>query len=304
MAYLIDEFMEYLAIERNCSTNTLKAYSVDLEEFFAFLSNEFNKKIGIGELVKVDNLMLRKFLTVLYKKNKKVTVSRKLGAIRSFYKFLIKSGRAGKNSAKEVTMPKLEKYLPSYLVVDEMFAFLESIKGCDVLAVRNRAIFELVYASGLRAGEALGLDVEKVDLNNGLVRVLGKGNKERELPFGSKAKAALREYMRMRDQLLRKGSREKSLFLSKSGRRFEARDLRRLVKKYRYLSGINKQFSPHSLRHSFATHMLGAGADLRTVQELLGHKSLSTTQKYTHVSVEKLIEVYDRAHPKQKKKKG
>jgi integrase/recombinase XerC len=304
MSYLIDKFVKYLKFERNCSLNTQKAYLINLKEYCSFLQEEFKKEVSLDELSKVDHLKLRKYLTRLYKKNKKVTVARKLAVIRSFYKFLIKIGKLSKNPAEEISMPKLGKYLPSYLDVDEVFNLLDSIKGKSVLTLRDRAILELVYASGLRASEALNIDVDDVNMQKRVVRVLGKGSKQRELPFGGKAREALLDYMGSRHELLSKGAAESALFLSKSGKRYSSRDLRRLVKKYRLLSGISKQFSPHSLRHSFATHLLGSGADLRTVQQLLGHKSLSTTQKYTHISIDKLMEVYDNAHPMQIKAGG
>ncbi len=304
MTDFIEEFISYLNIEKNCSKETLKAYLTDLKEFCSFLKDEFGDEITIEELERIDNFMLRKYLALLYKKNKKVTVSRKLSAVRSFFKYLIKVGKLSKNPGEEISLPKLEKHLPSYLDVDETFAFLDDIKGDDILSVRNRALFELIYASGLRASEAIGLDLDDIDMQSGLLRALGKGNKERELPFGNKASIALSKYISRRGELLKKGATESALFLSKSGKRFQTRDLRRLIKKYGLHAGIIKDFSPHALRHSFATHLLGAGADFRSVQELLGHKNLSTTQKYLHVSVEKLMQVYDNAHPRQKKERG
>lgn len=300
MARLIDDFIKYLEVEKNSSPNTIRAYRTNLNEYFAFLKGDSDGEITLSVLRGVDNLQLRKFLTRLHKRNAKVSISRKLSVIRSYYKFLIKRGKLDKNPAMDVTLPKLGKYLPPYLVVDEVFGFLDGIKGDDLLTLRNRAIFELIYASGLRASEALGLDIGDVDIASGIVRVLGKGRKQREVPFGGKSKAALVKYMAKREGLIPKGVQLHALFLSKSGKRYQTRSLRALVKKYRLMAGITKQFSPHSFRHSFATHLLGAGADLRTVQELLGHKSLSTTQKYTHISIEKLMEVYDRTHPKQK----
>jgi integrase/recombinase XerC len=304
MNSLLDDFIKYLAVEKNCSLNTQKAYLIDLAEFFSFLREEYKREVSLDELKKIDSIVLRKFLTRLYKKGKKVTVSRKLSVLRAFYKFLIKRGKLDKNPAAEVSLPKLEKHIPPYLVVDEVFAFLDSIKGDSALSLRDKAVFELIYASGLRASEVLGLNVDDMCTGSGVVRVLGKGGREREVPFGGKAESTLSKYIAIRDTLIPKGSDEKGLFVSKSGKRLLDRDLRRLVKKYRLLTGISKQFSPHSLRHSFATHLLGAGADLRTIQELLGHRSLSTTQKYTHISIDKLMEVYDKSHPKQKERKG
>jgi integrase/recombinase XerC len=300
MTDLIDEFIKYLDVEKNCSFHTQKAYRIDLKEYFSFLKKEFGKEITVDELSRVDNLKLRKFLARLNKGGQKVTVSRKLSVIRAFYKYLIKSGKLIKNPAAEVSLPKLDKKIPSYLVVDEVFAFLDAIKGDDVLSLRNKAMFELIYASGLRSEEALGLNLDDIDLKSQIVRVMGKGGKERDIPFGGMTKATLGKYLTKRDSLIPKGVHEKALFLTKSGKRYDSRSLRRLVKKIQLSTGINKQFSPHSFRHSFATHLLGAGADLRTVQELLGHESLSTTQRYTHISVEKLMEVYDKAHPKQR----
>ncbi|MFC1855261.1 tyrosine recombinase XerC [Thermodesulfobacteriota bacterium] len=304
MTELINEFIDYLYLEKNRSPNTLKSYMTDLREYFSFLKDEFRKDVDIDVLNSVDNLKLRKYLARLSKKNSKVTISRKLSAVRSFYKYLLKRGKLERNPASEIVLPKKEKYLPAHLDVDEIFAFIDGIKGDDFLSLRNRALFELIYASGLRASEALGLNIQDIDLSSQIVRVLGKGNKQREIPFGGSAKASMVKYLNKREGQFPKNSNEKALFLSKSGKRYGSRDLRSLVKKYRLLTGIKKQFSPHSIRHSFATHMLGEGADLRTVQELLGHENLSTTQKYTHLSIEKLMEVYDKAHPKQREKRG
>ena len=214
---LIDKFVKYLKFERNYSSNTQKAYLIDLEEYRSFLHDEHKKEAGLDELENVDHLRLRKYLTRLYKKNTKSTVARKLAAVRSFYKFLMKIGKISKNPAGEISLPKQGKYLPSYLDVDEVFTLLDSIKGKDILTLRDRALLELVYASGLRASEALGLDVDDVNMQAMIIRVLGKGSKQRELPFGGKAKSALLDYMKRRHELLGKGVNESALFFSKSG---------------------------------------------------------------------------------------
>jgi integrase/recombinase XerC len=255
-------------------------------------------KLKDYDLDLVSSLTIRGFLGVLYKKNKKTTTARKLSTIRSFFRYLVKRGKVKVSPAKMVATPKREKIIPAYLPVDEMFRLLDSIKMDGVLSLRNRAIFEMLYSTGIRVSELAGLNVFDIDFNRRLVRVLGKGNKERVVPVGKKAVSFIKTY---REQMeVEKGvpSNTGPLFLNKDKGRLTTRSIGRILEKIVKECALLTPVSPHGLRHSFATHMLDAGADLRVVQELLGHKSLSTTQKYTHVSIDKLMETYDKAHPR------
>ena len=301
----ISGFIEYLEAERGFSENTCRAYARDLEEFSDYV--ESRRDTGgppgtdAGGLATghVDNLMIRGFLGVLHKKNKKSTVARKLSSLRSFFKYLVKHGVISENPAELILTPKQEKPIPVYLPVDEMFRLLDAIHTDSLLGLRNRAIFETLYSCGIRVSEAAGLDLFDIDFEQRLVRVLGKGAKERVVPVGRKALSAIRAY---RERLLKKrgqGFDENGpLFLNKNGGRLSPRSIARILSQLVDRCGMASPVSPHALRHTFATHMLDAGADLRVVQELLGHRSLSTTQKYSHVSVDRLMETYDRAHPR------
>lgn len=250
-----------------------------------------------------DRLAIRKYLSFLHRRVKKSSIARKVSALRSFYKYLVREGRVTSNPAKSVSTPKVEKPLPTALTVDEVFRMLETplpaskkslLGGEESKRLRDRAILELLYSSGIRVGELVGLDLSRLDLDLGIVKVMGKGRKERIVPVGSKAVEALRAYLR--DRL---GSGEDGpLFINQNGKRLTARTVGRIVKRYTERSAIFRRVSPHTLRHSFATHLLDAGADIREIQEMLGHASLSTTQRYIHLSPGKLMEVYDRAHPR------
>jgi integrase/recombinase XerC len=228
-------------------------------------------------------------------------MGRKLAALRSFFRFLTKRGRLEQSPAELIFGPKQERHIPIFLPVDEVFALVESPQGSTVLGLRNRAILETLYSTGLRVGELTSLNRKDVDFGQDLVRVMGKGKKERIVPLGAKAMSALKAYLdRVHELGRRTGSplHNPPLFLNSQGGRLTPRSVARLTRHYGVLCGILKKVSPHSLRHTFATHLLDAGADLRAVQELLGHVSLSTTQKYTQVSMDKLMEVYDRCHPR------
>ena len=224
--------------------------------------------------------------------------------LKSFFKYLVKRDVLEKNPADLVSSPKMENRLPTTITVDEAFSLVEAPKSDKPLEKRNRAILEVFYSTGIRVGELVGLDLDSVDFDSGVIKVLGKGGKERISLLGSKAIAVLNDYLNSgRESLINKETYSvKALFLSARGARLSPRSIERVVDRYVKIAGVNKKISPHSLRHSFATHMLDSGADLRSIQEFLGHASLSTTQKYTHVSVDKLMEVYDRAHPRAKKK--
>lgn len=302
---LISAFIESLATEKGFSENTCRGYRHDLEEFSTFLTESRpGGKARVRsdnpiEIDRVDGLTIRGFLGYLHKRNKKTTIARKLSTLRSFFKFLVRRGLTEDNPAETIRTPKQEKTIPDYLTVDEMFRLLDSIHSNRILDLRNRAIFETLYSCGIRVSELVGLNTSDVDFGQALIRVFGKGGKERIVPIGEKALGAITNY---RQKL--KGERKNSsklggpLFLNKNMGRLTARSVARILDKLVTTCGLLTPVSPHTLRHTFATHMLDAGADLRVVQELLGHMSLSTTQKYTHVSIDRLMETYDKAHPR------
>lgn len=301
----IRSYIESLATEKGFSAHTCRAYQHDLEEFFSYLSasdnsgsNPTNDMNPVGPLT-VEGLMIRSYLGYVYKKNAKSTVARKLSAIRSFFRYLMKRGLIEDNPAEMISTPKQDKPIPSYLAIDEMFRLLDSIQTDTLIGLRNRAIFETLYSSGIRVSELAGMNLSDVDFSRSLIRVKGKGGKHRIVPIGPKALEAIKAY---RNQLQRESgvplNDNGPLFLNKNNGRLTTRSIARILNKLVDACGLIAPVSPHALRHTFATHMLDAGADLRTVQELLGHKSLSTTQKYTHVSIDRLMETYDKAHPR------
>jgi integrase/recombinase XerC len=247
----------------------------------------------------VDALTIREYLADLYKKNRKSTIARKLSAVRSFFRFLMRQGLIESNPAEGVLTPKQEKKIPSYLTVDDMFRLLDAVPDDRLFDLRNRAIFETLYATGVRISELAGLNTIDVDLDEKLIKVSGKGNKERIVPLGDKAVQAIRAYrMRLYQESGIPWEDSGPLFLNKFKGRLTPRSMARCLDQLVRSCGMLVSVSPHTLRHTFATHMLNAGADLRAVQELLGHESLSTTQKYTHVNIDRLMEVYDQAHPR------
>jgi integrase/recombinase XerC len=282
----IDKFLKYLEIERAASAHTLRAYRKDLEEFSKFV----NIKPEDVELADVRGFIAEQIKSGL----NKTSVSRRLASIRSFFKFLYREGYKRTNPAKLVSKPKLPKLLPRFLSVDDAFALVERPAGTGFLPARDRAILELLYSSGLRVSEISGLNIDDINTKEGFLKVKGKGRKERMVPVGSKAIDAIKSYMVERIALK---SKDRFLFLNRRGKGFSDRGVRRLVVKYARMTGISGKIGPHALRHTFATHLLQGGADLRVIQELLGHSSLSTTQKYTHLDVTHLIDVYDKAHP-------
>lgn len=301
---LIQQFVHYLALEKNASPHTCRCYRRDLEGFEDFLksSGMYLTPAGSVEIEKADRAAIRKYISFLHRRNKKSSISRKVSTLRSFFKYLIREQVIPSNPAKSVSSPKMEKTLPTALTVDEAFRLMESPKGIPEESseaskqncVRDRAILELLYSSGLRVSELVGLNLNQLDPDLGIVRVMGKGRKERIVPVGVKAIDAMKAYLDGR----RGQAGDDPVFINASGGRLTARTVGRLIKKYTRHSGIFRKVSPHSLRHTFATHLLDAGADIREIQEMLGHSSLSTTQRYTHVSMGKLMEVYDKAHPR------
>ncbi|MEX0999100.1 MAG: tyrosine recombinase XerC [Thermodesulfobacteriota bacterium] len=293
----LSSFEDFLSSERNYSKHTLKAYLADIKEFGLVLKemNLISPENGDIDFLNMDETPVRVFISKLYKKNKKVSISRKIASVRTFFDFLIRRGEMKSNSAKLVPSPKGEKRLPTFLTVDEVVKLVEAPGSDNAYESRDRAILELLYSCGLRVSELVGINLNDLDLESMSVKVLGKGNKERLVPLGSKASSAIKIYLIQRLDLKPK---EDYLFVNSRGGRLTTRSIDRIIKKYAAISGIPKNISPHVLRHTFATHLLGGGADLRAIQEMLGHKSLSTTQRYTHTSVEKLMEIYDKTHPR------
>ncbi len=299
----IEKFDIYLEVERNYSNYTRISYRKDLEMFFDFLA-QGEKQVDVGHIKRQD---VTAFMASLYNDYKKSSVARKLSSIKSFFKFLNKKGIMEGNPAEFVPTPKADKYLPTVLTIEETEALMESPKKVmntskgRPTALRDTAILELLYSSGIRVSELTGLKISGVDLTNQTAKVFGKGRKERIVHIGDYARDAIGEYLSAsrkgaaRDEPLFIGARE----IKKDGvlQPIGQRAVQRLIEVYRKLGGITKSPTPHTLRHSFATHLLDRGADLRAIQEMLGHKSLSTTQRYTKVSVEKLIDVYDKTHP-------
>ncbi len=296
MQGMIDCFSTYLSDERNLSPHTRAAYLRDLSEFKNFL--ERHGGFGKESLAKLDSILLRRYLAELHKRNQRTSIARKLSTLRTFFRYLVREGHLSSNPTEGLSTPKLNQYLPKTLSVDEATALMERGYGNSLLDLRDRAIAELFYSSGLRVSELTGLDVGSLDLRENLVRVLGKGRKERIVPVGRKANEALHSYLEERGV----PEEEEPLFLNARGGRLTPRSVQRNLKTRLIKARIIKDISPHALRHSFATHLLDGGADLRAIQELLGHASLSTTQKYTQVSVDQLMNVYDKAHPRSKKK--
>jgi len=298
---LIEQFLEHLRYERNVSSHTLRNYSSDLEQFLLFLTVDEKRKAP--EISQIDHLTIREWLASLHSAHKtKASIARKLAALRTFFQFLVREGLLELNPAKLVATPKLEKKLLKHLSIEEAVRFIESPDPETDLGKRDRAMLELLYATGVRVAELTTLNLADVDFRNQLARVTGKRRKQRIVPFGEPASAAIRSYLEVRDKFLMNAPiskrDEEALFLNYQGTRITTRSVGRMVEKYIRICAGMHNISPHALRHSFATHLLDSGADLRDIQELLGHARLSTTQVYTHVSMEKLIDVYDKAHPK------
>lgn len=264
----------------------------------------------IGKLNTIDDLdplLIRSYVYQLNRRNKSSTVARKLSALRTFFRFLVREGVIKNDPVASVSMPKQGKYIPVFLTVDEMFSLLDEPGENDRFAARDKAIMEMLYSTGMRVAELSALDLDRIDMKTGMIRVMGKGGKERLVPFGSTARKKLEQYLPERELSMQARAarghlpEKDAVFLNGRGGRLTIRSIERLVSHYANRSGITVRVTPHALRHSFATHLLEMGADLRSVQELLGHASLSTTQKYTHLNVDHLMEVYDKAHPMARK---
>ena len=335
MNQAIRKYLEYLRSVRNSSPHTVLNYGKDLEQFSAYVSPPGVSTPGVAEIT---HQMIREYVGHLHsQKLEKSSIARKLASLRSFFKYCVREGLLKENPARLVPTPKLPKRIPSVLSAEEMNGFLNQLaldplpppakpragsasnagepsrwqgrRSPDeevLLLRRDRAILELLYAAGLRVSELTGLNLADMDRREKMLRVRGKGNKERIVPYGGKAQEALEAYWPVREQLLlqsnagnrRSGpANSEAVFLNYAGRRLTQRSVGRIVKKYVRLANINWDLHPHSLRHAFATHLLADGADLRAIQELLGHQSLSTTQKYTHASIRQLMDIYDKSHP-------
>jgi site-specific recombinase XerD len=337
MIQAIGKYLEYLQSVKNSSPHTVLNYRRDLEQFVAYLSPPGVRPPGPAG---VTHSMIREFVAHLHENHlKKSSIARKLAALRSFFKYCVREDHLKENPARLVPTPKLPKRIPSVLSAEEMNDFLNQLGGLGqgaperpsskkllsrasagnqpgkqahsvragegLLLRRDRALLELLYAAGLRVSELTGLNLVDIEQKERILRVRGKGSKERIVPYGSKAQEALEKYWPVREQLLEqtdrgsggRGLHAEAVFLNYSGRRLTQRSVGRIVKKYVRITNVNWDLHPHSLRHAFATHLLADGADLRAIQELLGHQSLSTTQKYTHVSIRQLMDVYDKAHP-------
>jgi integrase/recombinase XerC len=344
MKQAITKYLEYLRSVKNSSPHTISNYGKDLEQFLVYLSPPDTPTPALSA---VSHSMIREFVGHLHNHGlQKSSIARKLASLRSFFKYCVREGQLKENPARLVPTPKLPKRIPSVLSAEEMSGFLNQLSGSglaaasaaphsknraptsalaagsasrkrnsgisaipkeDLLLRRDRALLELLYAAGLRVSELTGLNLADMDQKERILRVRGKGNKERIVPYGAKAQEALDKYWPLREQLLLQsaGSRAsrraaphaEAIFLNYAGRRLTQRSVGRIVKKYVRLVNVNWDLHPHSLRHAFATHLLADGADLRAIQELLGHQSLSTTQKYTHASIRQLMEIYDKTHP-------
>lgn len=316
MKQTIEQFVNYLRYERNVSPITICNYRGDLELFRTFLTPPGEKTMALDE---VDARIIREFVGWLYdRKLQKVSVARKLAALRTFFKFCVRERITKQNPARLVSTPKIPKRIPRVLTAEEMNGFLNTLPGggadkkpaarrknqsaenAKLIPPRDRAILELLYASGLRVSELVGLTVGNVDRGGQMIRVLGKGRKERVVPYGAKAQEAFEAYWPLRAKFLEHQNTKvdpTAVFINHRGGRLTSKSVRVIVKTYARLANVNWNLHPHSLRHAFATHLLADGADLRAIQELLGHKSLSTTQRYTQASIEQLMAVYDKAHP-------
>lgn len=283
------EFFKYLNVEKGVAFNTERAYKGDIEDFVSFVEK--------GAYDVIDHHVIRAYIVSIYKGLKKSSLSRKVSSIKVFFRFLKKKGYIEENTALVIKNPRIEKHLPKFYTIDEMFHFLDYLPKDGWLNLRNRAIFELMYSTGMRAQETLSMDIADLHLDGMWVKAKGKGGKERIIPFGEKAKHAIEEYMDAWSKT-RNGAPKGPLFVNSRGQRLSYSGLLKIMKKHQLHAHLFKNLALHGVRHSFATHMLDSGADLRSIQELLGHSKLSTTQKYTHVSMEKLMETYDKSHPR------
>jgi integrase/recombinase XerC len=316
MKSAVNQYLNYLRVVRNASPHTLRSYESDLSQFLEFLTPPRSEPPALADIT---HLLIREFIAHLHDHHlERSSIARKLAAIRSFFKFTVREGMVVRNPARMVATPKLPKRIPSVMSAEDLNTFLDGVVAAPpgklsrrsrpdvaeqnrLLVKRDRAILEMLYAAGLRVSELTGLNLDDMDRKALILRVRGKGSKERIVPYGTKAEQALEAYVPVREAILRRAKSRgdsRAVFLNQHGTRLTSRSVARILKKYARLFNINLDLHPHSLRHAFATHLLTDGADLRAIQELLGHSSLSTTQRYTHASIRQLLEVYDKAHPR------
>jgi integrase/recombinase XerC len=297
-------FQTYLDVERQASPHTLRNYLSDLHQFVRFASDRLGQAV-LCTPGQIDASLIRDFLSVSYQRGVgHTTLARKLASLRSFLHFLQQQGYVSDNVAEQVQSPKIRRPLPNVLPIDQMFALLDTpMTPSTALSLRDQALLELLYASGIRVGELVALDMQDVDLHSGTLRVQGKGRRERQVFFGKTAAQALRAYIEVRPSAPQ-GQETPALFVNHRGGRLSTRGVQLLIKKHCQRTGLPARTSPHTMRHAFATHLLDNGADLRAIQELLGHQQLSTTQKYTHVSTARMLEVYAKAHPRARRVQG
>ena len=302
MQPLIQDFLEHLALERDLSPNTLKAYRLDLQRFVEFLTQEY-LGVAVEDLRSedVEPTAVRAFLASMTRAGlSRRSQARALSAVKTLFKYACREGILEKSPAQGVRTPRQEKTLPRHLRPDEVERLVDAPRGAEPLSLRDRAILELLYATGLRVGELVSLDWPDIDIPARVLRVVGKGGKERMVPFGQPAAYALQQWSREWQEVVKVGLDEEPVFLNHRGGRLSDRSVRRIIDRYTRGAGIPEGVHPHTLRHTFATHLLEEGADLRTIQEFLGHSSLSTTQKYTHVEIERLLNIYRQSHPRAK----
>ncbi|WP_418792405.1 site-specific tyrosine recombinase XerD [Phosphitispora sp. TUW77] len=294
MKSLVKEFINYLAVERGLADNTLDSYNRDLKQFMTFLENE-----KVDNVQKATRNVIMSYLLFLQKRGRATaTVSRHLAALKSFYHFLLREKYIEKDPTANLESPKLEKKLPRILSVNEVENLLSQPRGIDPGGLRDKAMLELLYATGIRVSELISLDINHINLDMGYIRCFGKGSKERIVPVGSLARKCVDEYLQRGRTKIIKTRTEKALFVNHHGRRLTRQGFWKIIKKYAIRAGISKEITPHTLRHSFATHLLENGADLRSVQEMLGHADITTTQIYTHLTKGRLREVYVKSHPR------
>jgi integrase/recombinase XerC len=295
----IAQFLRFLDVERNASDLTIKSYREDLVDMADFLSNEGSKKVVPREVTPVE---LRGYVAALHDAGyARTSIARKLASLRSFYKFAIRQGMAETNPAQPLRNPRGQRKLPHFLTSDEIDTLLKAPNTQDEMGLRDRAMLEVIYSAGLRVSEIVGMNDRDIDSEEGVVRVRGKGRKERFGAIGKYADQALKEYFSVRTRADHGTSKELPTFTNKFGKRLTTRSVARMLEKYINQCGLDSRTTPHTLRHSFATHLLDRGADIRSVQEMLGHKSLGTTQIYTHVSTSSIKQAYQKAHPRAKK---
>lgn len=293
MDQLLTMFIDFLAIERGLAKNTLSAYRSDLKEFFDFIKE---KNIQIEELKKEE--ILAYIVNLKQKKRANSTISRQLAAIKAFFKFLQQEGIVIINPTSDLEGPKKQKRLPQVLSIDEIEKILEKPKNNNPLGTRDKAMLETLYGAGMRVSELINLDVNSINTDLGYVRCVGKGSKERIIPLGNQAILSLNAYLKGARNKLLKNPKEYALFLNQHGRRLTRQGFWKILKNYAQQAGIKKEITPHVLRHSFATHLLENGADLRSVQEMLGHVDVTTTQIYTHLNTNNIINIYKKSHPR------